>query len=378
MATRSVRLPRAASILLAAGLLLACSPPPEPALEQAQDPHFPSDDEIQAILDERVAAGGAVGIALGLIEPDGSVRTFTSGSAGEGEPTLSASTLFEIGSITKVFTGTLLAEMAARREVALDDPVQRYLPDGVTMPTRNGAEIRLIDLATHRSGLPRLPGNMDPADPSNPYADYTVEMMYEFLSDYELPRDVGAEAEYSNLGVGLLGLVLALRLEVSWEDAVRERILERLGMGSTGVALSPEMEERMAKGHNPGGVSVPLWDIPVFAGAGALRSDVTDMLEFMAAHLGEPTTELERAMRVAADARLPFAPDMEIGLNWITRTTDDQRTIWHNGGTAGFRTFAGFDPDAGSAAVVLTNSGIGADDIGFHLLNPALPLTPPE
>jgi hypothetical protein len=101
------------------------------------------------------------------------------------------------------------------------------------------------------------------------------------------------------------------------------------------------------------------------------------MLRFLAANMGEPSTRLERAMREAQAVRRPMGQNMEIGLDWITRTDDGRRIVWHNGGTAGFRTFAGFDPDAEAAVVVLTNSGIGADDIGFHLLNPEIPLSPP-
>lgn len=338
---------------------------------------FPSDAEVQAMLQDRIDSGGAVGIAVGLLEADGTVRTFVAGSAGEGAAPLTSSTLFEIGSITKVFTGTLLADMVRRGEVRLDDPVQKYLPDGVSMPKRGGSQITLEDLATHRSGLPRLPTNLAPADPSNPYADYTAEMMYDFLSVYELPRDIGSESEYSNLGVGLLGHVLATHLGMTYEEAVRERILEPLGMDMTGIRLTPPMESAMADGHDPGGSVVPLWDVTTLAGAGGLRSSVDDMLRFLGANVGEPGTDLERAMRDAQAVREPMTGPMSIGLNWITRDTGGQRTVWHNGGTAGFRTFAGLDPDAEVAAVVLTNSGIGADDIGFHLLNPALPLAPP-
>src|SRR5208283_4407870 len=118
---------------------------------------------------------------------------------------LDGDTVFEIGSITKVFTALLLADMAQRGEVALTDPVSKYLPKGVKMPGRNGHAIMLQDLATHTSGLPRLPSNMKPKDFMNPYADYTPELLYQFLSSYELPRDPGSKWEYSNLGAGLLG-----------------------------------------------------------------------------------------------------------------------------------------------------------------------------
>lgn len=361
------------SFCILAALALVASPPASSPLA-AQ--HFPREADVQALLDARVAAGGAVGMAVGLLEADGSVRTFTAGSAGASAEPIGPGTLFEIGSITKVFTGTLLADMVRRGEVAFDDPVAMYLPDGVTMPSRGGRQITLVDLATHRSGLPRLPANMAPADFSNPYVDYTPDMMYDFLSTYSLPRDIGAEAEYSNLGVGLLGHVLASRLRMSYEEAITERVLEPLGMEMTGIALTPEMVRLMADGHDAGGDVVPLWDITTLAGAGGLRSNVDDMLVFLAANVGEPTGDLERAMREAHEPRADMGGG-RIGLNWITQTTGRQRTVWHNGGTAGFRTFAGFDPDAQVGVVVLTNSGIGADDVGFHLLNPEIELSLP-
>ena len=122
-----------------------------------------------------------------------------------GARPLGPRSVFEIGSINKTFTGTLLADMVNKNEVALADPISKYLPAGVTAPSRNGRSITLLDLATHRSGLPRLPDNHTPADRANPYADYTIEKLYAFLSKHELRRDPGAEGEYSNLGSGTAG-----------------------------------------------------------------------------------------------------------------------------------------------------------------------------
>jgi CubicO group peptidase (beta-lactamase class C family) len=359
-----------ATALLSSGVLAAAGAP-----LHAQS--FPADAEIQAMIDARVESGGAVGIALGVVEADGTTRTFFAGSTGDPAVPLDENTIFEIGSITKVFTGTLLADMARRGEVSLDDPVRTYLPDEVGAPSRSGAEITLETLATHRSGLPRLPSNLAPADMSNPYVDYTESMLYDFLSSYELPRDVDSQAEYSNLGVGLLGFVLSRHLGLSYEEAVRERILAPLAMDRTGIRLTPEMQSSLSAGHDPGGDPVPLWDIDTLAGAGGLRSDLADMLRFVQASVGEPETEVELALRDAHRVRADMERGMGIGLNWITRTTDGQRTVWHNGGTAGFRTFAGFDPDRDVAVVVLTNSAVGADDIGFHLLNAEVALEPP-
>ncbi len=136
---------------------------------------------------------------VGVMEADGSTRIVAYGEAGPNSRPLGSKSLFGIASVTKVFTGTLLADMVARGEVSLSDAVADHLPDGVSMPSRGGREITLLDLSTHHSGLPKMPGDFVPADPSNPYADLTVEKMYEFLSSYELTRDIGSEFDYSNV-----------------------------------------------------------------------------------------------------------------------------------------------------------------------------------
>jgi CubicO group peptidase (beta-lactamase class C family) len=217
---------------------------------------------------------------------------------------------------------------------------------------------------------------MSPANPANPYVDYTVEQMYEFLSGHELRRDIGSEFAYSNLAVGLLGHVLARAAGGSYEDVVRERILEPLGMNMTGIALEGDMLDWMAEGHNAQGNVVPLWDLPTLAGAGALRSAVGDMLKFLAANTGPPESPLERSMSANHEVRKSMNAQTGVGLNWLVQSVGEETIVWHNGGTAGFRTFIGFDPEKGVGVVVLTNSGHGADDIGLHLINPELPLAP--
>lgn len=187
--------------------------------------------------------------------------------------------------------------------------------------------------------------------------------------------EIGSTYEYSNLAVGLLGHVLAGVGGGSYEDVVRERILYPLGMSMTGITLEGDMADWMTKGHNQNGNVVPLWDLPTFAGAGALRSNTEDMLAFLAANTGTPETRLEQSMRESHEAHRSVNVQMSIGLGWHIRRVGDEKIFWHGGGTGGFRTFIGFDPSSGVAAVVLTNSGISADDIGFHLINPDVPLT---
>jgi D-alanyl-D-alanine-carboxypeptidase/D-alanyl-D-alanine-endopeptidase len=340
------------------------------SLGSAAPTEVPPDPEVRAILKDRVDLRPNTGIVVGILE-GGRRGVVGYGSAGpEGKPALDGDTVFEIGSITKVFTATLLADMVARGEVSYDDPVSKFLPPNVRMPSRGGRSITLLDLATHSSGLPRLPSNFAPKDPTNPYADYTVQQMYDFLSSYELPREIGAQYEYSNLGAGLLGHVLALRAGTSYEQLVTARILKPLGMTDSAITLSPGMRDRLATGHTLTGDRAANWDIPTLAGAGALRSTVNDMMKFLAANLEAGKGDLSKALGETHPARRTAGtPEMSIGLGWHIRLAGGTNVVWHNGGTGGYHSFIGFDEKTRTGVVVLHNSSGNIDDIGFHLID---------
>ena len=349
--------------------------------QSAPQPAMPSDSEIRQILVDRIdVQHQSVGIVVGVIGPEGR-RVVAYGQLEKGDPPpLNGDTIFEIGSMTKVLTSLVLADMVQRGEVALDDPAAKYLPASVQMPERNGRQITLVDLATHTSGLPPLPTNFTPKDPANPYADYTVEQLYQFLSSYQLTRDIGSRYEYSNLGGGLLGHVLALRAGMSYEALVRSRICDPLGMKDTRITLTPEMKARLAVGHNQALEPVENWDLPTLAGAGALRSTANDMLTFLAANLGYTKSPLAPAMAAMLKVRRPTGqPGLEVALGWHVRTIDGKEIVWHNGGTGGYRSFMGFDPAARTGVVALSNTftTMGVDDIALHLLDAKAPLAPP-
>jgi CubicO group peptidase (beta-lactamase class C family) len=341
----------------------------------------PTDAEIRQILVDRIETQHqSVGIVVGIITPEGR-RIVSYGHLNQGDArTLNGDTVFEIGSVTKVFTSLLLAVMVQHNQVALDDPVAKYLPPSVKMPQRNGRSITLVDLATHTSGLPRLPTNMHPKDPANPYADYSVEQLYEFLSTYQLTRDIGSRYEYSNLSGGLLGHVLARRAGKDYEALVVSEICAPLGMKSTTITLTPEMKAMLAVGHDAGLQQVENWDLPTLAGAGALRSTANDLLTFLASNLGFTQTPLAPAMAAMLKTRRPVGEGgLEVALGWHIFTSNGKEIIWHNGGTGGYRSFIGFDPKTRVGVVALSNAETtdGVDDIGHHLLDPAFPLAKP-
>lgn len=337
----------------------------------------PSEAEIRAILVDRIdTARQGVGIVVGIIDANGR-RYVSYGQIGLNDPRpVGNDSVFEMGSTTKVFTSTILADMVKKGEVSLDDPVAKYLPKEAKVPERGGKQITLLDLATHSSGLPSLPSNFKPKDPKNPYADYTEAQLWEFLAGYQLTRDIGSKFEYSNMGVGLLGQALARRAGTDYEALVRARVTGPLKMENTRVALTPAMKAHLAAGHSATREPAANWDLPVFAGAGALRSDARDMLTFIGAHLGYVESPLAGAMASMTKVRRPAMGDMEIALAWIVPKAEGHEIYWHNGGTGGYRTFMGYDAKTRVGVVVLSNmsTAAGVDDIGMHLLNPAAPL----
>jgi CubicO group peptidase (beta-lactamase class C family) len=305
------------------------------------------------------------GIVLGMVVGvcDGSEEVIR--GYGEGRP--GPDTVYEIGSVSKVFTGVLLAALVRDGAVRLDQPVAELMPDGTTVPSGGERPITLVDLSTHSSGLPRMPDNFEPADPRNPYADYTFERMAEFLGRVKPARAPGAGYEYSNVGVGLLGWVLARKAGMSYEGLLAERITGPLAMKSTVVTLTPELKARLAPGHDAAGNPEGNWDLLAFAGAGGIRSTAADMMRFLRANLsaGKPLGE---TLAFAREVRYtpPAAGAHRLGLGWHISPAG---VHWHNGQTGGYHSFVAVDTAHGRAVVVLADTATGeVDGLGDAIL----------
>jgi D-alanyl-D-alanine-carboxypeptidase/D-alanyl-D-alanine-endopeptidase len=362
------------------GLWMSLAPASSFAQAPADTP-IPSDAEIGKVLKDHVGPENlGIGIVVGVIDARGRRIVAYGSLAKDDKRPLTGDTIFEIGSITKVFTSLALMDMVRKGELSVTEPVSKYLPAAVKIPERNGKKITFQDLATQSSGLPE--GEPSNADRSNLYAGYSKEQFYEFLSGYQLTRDIGSLFEYSNIGVSLLGHALSLRDGKDYEAMVRARILEPLGMNDTGITLSPEMRARIALGHGINRNPVPNLDFSrreVLAGGGGLKSSANDLLTFLAANLGYTKTPLAPAMAAEISIRRPTLPSMvgmEIAYTWIIQTKNGKFIIWHNGATPGYRTYIGFDPKSRTGVVVLSNcySPKLTDDIGRHLLDQSYPL----
>jgi serine-type D-Ala-D-Ala carboxypeptidase/endopeptidase len=308
---------------------------------------------IDALAGPLIEQNVAVGFVIGVLD-HGEMAFLSYGEAARGTGSApDADTVWEIGSITKAFTGLLLADAVVRGEAGLDDPVQRYLPQDVSLPAGT-APITLAQLATHTSGLPRLPPNLRITDMANPYADYTVELLHASLPQLPTQRAAGAYA-YSNYGMGLLGHLLARRAGRDYEQLVRERVLQPLGMRDTSITLGEDQRRRLATPYRAGLEPAQLWDLPALAGAGALRSTARDMLRFAAAALGtDPSAPLAEAFALSMRQRQQIEGGLGIALGW--HLAGDGTTRWHDGGTGGFRSWLAVLPDRDLAVVVLANS----------------------
>lgn len=330
-------------------------------------------EEFKASIQDRVDQEYAPSIAVGIIDSNGMHFYNYGKTKNENGKNVDERTIYEIGSVSKVFTSLLLAEMVAEGKMNLDDPIEKYLPN-VQVPDYKGIKITLKHLATHNSGLPRLPENLNIGeDPNNPYAHYDEKMLLDFLGKYKLLNEPGTKNEYSNLGAGLLGYMLTKESGMSLEDLFQEKVGNKIQHKNTVITLSALQKENLALGH-AGGDVVPNWDFQdALAGGGAFKSTVFEMLSFLKMQL--PLDGNKLSVAVQSTQKLQAHVQVKMGLGWHF-FKDDIR--WHNGGTGGYRSFCGIDVEKNRGVVVLTNSGYSVDDLGLHLLDESQELQEPR
>jgi CubicO group peptidase (beta-lactamase class C family) len=357
---------------------IAAKPMPPPKYDPAIAPV--NGEGLQAVLDRDLAAAlksgqlapsTSTGVVIGVLD-HGVPRIFAYGAA-------KADSIFEIGSITKTFTGLVLSQMVEQGKVKFDDPVRELLPPG-TLQKPAGAEITLLDLATQHSGLPRMPGNFKPVDQENPYADYRAANLYAFLAEHGVAKPDKPGFLYSNLGFGLLGNALSVRAGKTYPALLKEEVLDPLGLNDTAVTLTLDQQARFIPGHTGDHHPAHAWDLDAFAGAGAIRSTASDMLKYLEANLhpdGFKFTKSSPASKTITAAlvqdhelRAESFGDQKIALAWLF---DPQAgNYWHNGATGGYSAYVFFNPKGDYAAVVLLNATISekgsyADQIGEHI-----------
>jgi D-alanyl-D-alanine-carboxypeptidase/D-alanyl-D-alanine-endopeptidase len=357
---------RTVAALLLLSLFSACAAPPIDPVRVV---------EVDRIAEKYLGRSGAPGFTVGIIDGK-KASVFGYGRVSkDSEAKPKGNTVYEIGSITKVFTTFLLADLAQEGLVRLNDPIRLHLPSEVRAPRSADQEILLSHLATHTSGLPRLPANLPPSD--DPYANYSANRLYDYLQAHRLGWPVGKRFEYSNLGMGLLGHLLERASGMTYEELVVRRLAGPLKMNDTRIALTPGMKERLAPPYDAAGNPSRNWHFQALAGAGALRSTADDLLKFAAANLGQSDPRLAAVFATCQATRESDREGLRIGLGWHSSPVraGGQWMVWHNGGTGGYSTFIGFVKETGTAVVVLSNGSPPLpgrpnpiDQLGYELI----------
>jgi CubicO group peptidase (beta-lactamase class C family) len=348
-------------------------------------------DRVNTLLDSNRTNAA---IVIGIVDPNGT-QFYSNGKMSKADnSTVNENTIFAIGSITKVFTTILLADMVQEGLIKLNDPVDKYLPSNVRAPQYNGHKITIEDLATHTSGLPEYPPNYCPAfakenpqttdeivqfvqDLTSCTKNYSFEQFYQGLSNTTISREPGLKYEYSTFGSALLGNILTLKSNMSsYDELVTKRILNVVGMNSTSINLSDEQRSRLAAGHLSGR-ELPVVNLSIpESPAGGLYSSASDMLKFISANIGLIETKLDSAMHeshlIRHNRYIGNNTDTEIyiGLGWFITTNFGNEIIWTNGGTAGgYNAFIAFNPTTDRGIVVLCSAEVSDTDITTLGLN---------
>lgn len=308
------------------------------------------------------------GLSLAVIMP-GNVYYYSYGETAKGDNILpDEHTIFEIGSITKTFTATMLAEASLTGKVRLDDPINKYLPDSIPKLSYDGVPVTLKSMSNHSSGLPALPTNFKPANLNNPYSDYTKQDLMRYFTHIKLTRKPGEKYEYSNLAVGTLGMILADLYHMDYQSLVRREICDPLKMNETRVSIKKADSTRLARGYDEYGAEVPGWDFQVLAGAGSLHSTVFDLVKYVKANMGAAYGLLNRSMQLAHKQTFKDGQST-VAMAWHYIRPGRDSLIFHNGGTGGYRSYLAFDDQKKFAVVVLSNTAIGTEDIGNQIMS---------
>jgi len=292
--------------------------------------------------------------------------------------------VFEIGSLTKTFTGLALGIMATRNEIGLDDTLASLLPPQVKIPEDAGRLITLKHLITHSAGLPRLPSNLGDLSPDNPYKDYSTKELYEALNTLHVKQKrIGRRYEYSNFGVGLLGHILTLKSGCSYDDLILQRISKPVGLTSTRQYPTVEMKNHLMPGHEDGH-EVSHWDFQSLAGCAALYSSANDLLRYANLFFsntndvrpssggggikGDGGNDLATAAELATRVHYQNQREGErLGLAWEIEDVDGTDIYSHDGATGGFCSYLAFNKEKRRAVVVLSNSTADVGSIGTAL-----------
>jgi CubicO group peptidase (beta-lactamase class C family) len=311
------------------------------------------DQEIERVAKKYIIYGRTPGIIIGIVK-NGETKIYFYGVADtETGARIDEYTIFEIGSITKTFTSILTAQFVLEGKFALQDTVNKFLPSGIQLPSKNKIPIQWVHLLNHTSGLAREPDNLNTEEPF----DYSASQMSTYLSRTNLLTVPGSEHLYSNTGMGLAGYALTIITDSSYSSLLKNRIFSKLNMTYTFCSNNDKPSKNTAQGYygkNP--VDYYLMT-DVFAGAGVIKSNIRDLLMYLHNCLNPETSVLRDAINLSLVPTFYIDGKQSVGLGWFVGLNDKNQNIaFHDGGTKGFASFIGMNRDKKTGVIVLMNS----------------------
>lgn len=324
------------------------------------------DKQVDSVARKYIQKSNTVGLSIGILK-DGRMKTYGYGETSKGSGELpDANTIFEIGSITKTFTATILAHYINEGKISLTDPIIKYLPDSLSANSELH-KITILNLSNHTSGLPTIPGNFaNKMNPANPYIHYDERLLFAGLRTCKLTTAPGTEYAYSNLATGLLGVILERISGKTYEQLVKQLISVPLHMNNTSQRLTPQQNKHFVKVYDTDGDEIQPWDFNALAGCGALRSTVNDLLLYAKANIKSDYIPLSDSFTLTH--KITYTKNPVVGLGWHLLQEDGANYYWHNGGTGGSRSYLILNTEKNIAVVVLSNSNVSVDDIGISIL----------
>lgn len=328
-----------------------------------------ADKKIDTAARAYIQKNNTAGLSIGIVK-NGALNIYNYGETIKGNKKLpTGNTVFEIGSITKTFTAALLAWYVNEGKVKLSDPITKYLPDSVAANPQL-KNVTLLSLCNHTSGLPNLPNNFQaqwPYDKSNPYKNYNKQLLFTYLKSCRLNNEPGRTYAYSNVAVGLLGIILEKISGKTYERTVQEIITTPLQMKSTAQHLSRILADRFVTVYDDNGNFTLAWDFDALAAAGALRSTVNDLAIYAKANMAADDSKLSKALRLTHQVTFKNS-DTPIALGWHIIKVGGVEYTYHNGGTYGSSSFLAFNTEKKLAVIVLSNASESTDALGADLI----------
>jgi CubicO group peptidase (beta-lactamase class C family) len=325
------------------------------------------DKKVDAIIQPFMFETKTVALSIGVLK-DGKTYFYNYGETKKGNGQIpSSKNLYEIGSITKTFTGILLAKAVTENKIKLNDPVNKYLPKNIPVIKFGDDTLKIVHLSNHTSGLPPLPDNFDTTDLTNPYRNYDEKKLLEYLKHASLSRKPGQKFEYCNLAVGLLGYILQGVNKMPFEKMVTTFISSKAGMTDTREFLTKKDSISFMQGYDESIALQSQWDFKILTAAGSLRSNTEDMLKYAALNLNALNEKIQKAIDLSHTATFD-AGQQKIGLNWFIQNWGWGQLWFHGGATGGYRSLLAINPKTTNAIIILSNTAVSNDEVGVSIL----------